>query len=57
MILKTALTVANSALIATGEEEGFSTIDLVLIDTNGGMAKFLNQVPRLVSLNVEKESL
>ncbi|HHX22966.1 MAG: stage II sporulation protein E [Tepidanaerobacteraceae bacterium] len=38
---KTALTVANSALIATGEEEGFSTIDLVLIDTNSGMAKFL----------------
>lgn len=37
----TALKVANSAMNAITDEEGFSTIDLVLINTVSGKAKFV----------------
>lgn len=37
----TALKVANSAMIATNADEGFSTMDITLIDTANGKVKFI----------------
>ncbi|WP_213974400.1 stage II sporulation protein E [Tepidanaerobacter acetatoxydans] len=38
---ETVLKVTNSAMIAVNRDESFSTIDMALIDTAGGIAKFI----------------